>query len=145
MAAPAQVAQIITDQGAAIDGPYSVSGSCSAVAGAITGFNEITYVAEAEGHAADVRWTQVHLEGSRDGSAVPPPEHFVPDAAGVVTAVTCEVVDDASGVVYGRIARGLPGPTAVAVGEVVVPTSALVHARVCVSAIFPDGTSVSTC
>lgn len=133
---------LLVDQDWEESGPYRIEAACSAVLGMITGFNELTYAVEAEATATDERWMQWQASPP-DWSELP--EVKALEAASVATSVWCDVVNTDTDQVYGTVAGGLPGPMAVAVGEVTVPTDVHVSARVCGAAVFLNGDYVSTC
>jgi hypothetical protein len=118
-ASAAQAALIGLDSGGS--NGYTVVSQCSAVAGATTSLNSITYVVDATAVASSTK-----------------------TAAAVGTSVRCQVVGS-NGVVYGGASGGLPGPTAVAAGTATVPTNITAFVRVCGSAVFSDGGSASSC
>lgn len=122
VASPASAAgAAITGLDSAAAGPYRVVSTCTAVVGATTSLNSITYVIEATA-----------VSSSTNGSAP------------VGTSVRCQIIGS-NGVVYGGASGGLPGPTGVGVGTATVPTSVSATARVCGSAVFSDGGAVSSC
>lgn len=133
---------VLVDQDWQESGPYRIDATCSAILGVITGFNELTYAVEAEATARDERWTTF---GTSQPNRLELPEVRILEAPSVATSVLCDVVNTDTDHVYGTVAGGLPGPMAVAVGEVTVPTNVHVSARVCGSAVFVNGDFVSTC
>lgn len=115
-AAAARPVLLDTDLGAS--GPYRAPAECGGVVGVSTTIGSVTYLVEASAEAV-----------STNGSLA------------VGTTVRCVVYDAQTGEVYGRVAGGLPGSYAVAVGPVTVPLSS--NPAICVSssAVFNDGGS----
>lgn len=99
----------------------SVSGTCTGQVGAATDFNRITYAVEAVAIAS----------------------HRNAGVAAVGTGVVCRIVDTATGVVYGEIRGGAPGPAVPAAGPISFPRTADVKACVQANAVYSDGSTAA--
>ncbi|MGI8774511.1 MAG: hypothetical protein ACR2KQ_05790 [Actinomycetota bacterium] len=122
LAAPAHAVTPAVAIGISSSGPYTVTGQCSAVAGAATNFNDITFV----------------VDGTATGSSTN-------GSVAVGASVTCRIYNKSTGKTYGSYGGGLPGPTAVAFGTVTVPRTANIGVEWCGAAVFSNGGSVSGC
>lgn len=120
-AAPAFALPVLAPSiGAPSIGTYNVAPICNPGPGVATNLNQITYTIYGTASAY-----------STNGSIA------------VATGITCWVKDLSTGVVYGTIAAGLPGPEAAVVGTVTVPFNS--NPKLCAlgNALFNNNATVT--
>lgn len=117
MAAPAMAAPspLLLDQGEGGSGDHKVNGLCAAVLGVSTNLNQLTYAVNGR---ASAQLAVGHVP--------------------VGTSIACAIRNKANKVEYGRVSGGAPGPFAVAVGRINVPTTVTLIMCTYAETLYPD-------